>query len=219
MWVIDPTAPGTDRGCGWVRAPAAGHCDLPRHLHLRGLDVQARGAEDRRAALSRRLDLRGSRALRGLPVAALLFVLAVILFAPATLGGKVLSASDIPLFKPPFEPQPPGARPENPLQFDAAYVFEPDGLAVREALRDGRLPVWSPELEAGWPLLATQQSAAAVSAHLDRGRVPLLGVARLDRGDQAHPGRTRNVPVRPRSGTSARLRPCSQRWRSGSAPT
>ena len=71
----------------------------------------------------------------------------------------MLSASDIPLFKPPFEPQPPGARPENPLQFDAAYVFEPDGLAVREALRDGRLPVWSPELEAGWPLLATQQSA------------------------------------------------------------
>jgi hypothetical protein len=86
-------------------------------------------------------------------------VLAVILFAPATLGGKVLSASDIPLFKPPFEPQPAGARPENPLQFDAAYVFEPDGLTVRAALREGRLPVWSGERGPGWPLLATQQSA------------------------------------------------------------
>jgi Bacterial membrane protein YfhO len=83
----------------------------------------------------------------------------VVLFAPATLGGKVLSASDQPLFAPPFPAQPPDARPENPLQFDAAFVFEPDGLSVREALREGRLPVWAPELAAGWPLLATQQSA------------------------------------------------------------
>ena len=87
------------------------------------------------------------------------FLLAAILFAPATFGGRVLSASDIPLFEPPFEPQPAGARPENPLQFDSAYVFEPDGLAVRDALRDGRLPLWNSNLEAGWPLLATQQSA------------------------------------------------------------
>jgi len=103
--------------------------------------------------------MRSARALRWIVPAALLFLLAVILLAPATLGGKVMSASDIPLFEPPFPPQPTGERPENPLQFDSAYVFEPDGLAVREALRDGRLPVWSPELEAGWPLLATQQSA------------------------------------------------------------
>src|SRR4029450_564211 len=78
---------------------------------------------------------------------------------PPPAGGRGLWASDPPLFGPPFPPQPAGEQPENPLQFDSAYVFEPDGLAVREALPDGRPPVWSPELEAGWPLLATQQSA------------------------------------------------------------
>jgi hypothetical protein len=98
-------------------------------------------------------------AARHLLPAALPFVLALILLAPATLGGKVLSASDIPLFSAPLPPPPAGARPENPLQFDSAYVFEPDGLKVREALRDGRLPVWAPELGAGMPLLAAQQSA------------------------------------------------------------
>jgi hypothetical protein len=123
------------------------------------MDLQARSASDRRAALSGRRDPRRGHALRRVAVVALPFVLAVILLAPATLGGKVMSAGDIALFEPPFPPQPAGEQPENRLQFDSAYVFEPDGLAVREALRDGRLPVWSPELEAGWPLLATQQSA------------------------------------------------------------
>src|SRR3954467_15019459 len=83
-----------------------------------------------------------THAVRAAP-AARLFALAILLFAPATLGGKVLSA----------------AGPQNPLQFDAANVFEPDGLQVRAALRDGRLPTWSPWMSAGRPLLAAQQSA------------------------------------------------------------
>jgi hypothetical protein len=89
--------------------------------------------------------------------AAVLLVLAVVLFAPATLGGKVLSASDLPLSSAPFAAGGPVG--ENPLQFDAAYVFEPDGLQVRAALRDGRLPVWTPLASGGRPLLAAQQSA------------------------------------------------------------
>lgn len=99
------------------------------------------------------------RAARRLAPAAVPFFLAVVLFAPATVGGKVLSAGDLALFSPPFPPQPAGAEPGNELQFDAAYVFEPDGLQVREALRHGRLPVWTRELSAGRPLLAAQQSA------------------------------------------------------------
>ncbi len=87
------------------------------------------------------------------------FLLAVLLFLPATLGGKVLSASDLPRFAAPFLDQPAGAVPQNPLQFDAANVFEPDGLLVRRALREGRLPLWAPALSAGRPLLAAQQSA------------------------------------------------------------
>jgi hypothetical protein len=100
----------------------------------------------------------GTAACRVAP-AVIPFVLAVILLAPATLGGKVLSASDIPLFSAPFPAPPPNTAPKNPLQFDAANVFEPDGLAVRAALRNGRLPVWQPALTAGRPLLAEQQSA------------------------------------------------------------
>jgi hypothetical protein len=97
--------------------------------------------------------------MRRLAPVAVPFALAVVLFAPATLGGRVLSASDQALFAAPFPPQPAGARPENPLQFDATYVFEPDGLVVRRALRQGRLPVWTQTQSAGVPLLADQQSA------------------------------------------------------------
>jgi hypothetical protein len=96
---------------------------------------------------------------RRLAPAGLALILAVLFFAPATVGPRVLSASDIPLFSPPFPPQPPGARPQNPLQFDAATVFEPDGLVVRDALRDWRLPTWTAAQSAGQPLLAAQQSA------------------------------------------------------------
>jgi hypothetical protein len=98
-------------------------------------------------------------AARRLAPAAIPFLLAVVLLAPATLGGKVLSSGDLPLFSAPFLNQPPGTKPENYLQFDAAYVFEPDGLQVRDALREGRLPIWTPWLSTGRPLLADQQSA------------------------------------------------------------
>jgi hypothetical protein len=96
---------------------------------------------------------------RRLAPLAIPFVLAVVLFAPATVGGRVLSASDILLFDPPFPPPAPGFKAANQLQYDSAAVFESDGLQVREALREGRLPVWTPDISAGRPLLATQQSA------------------------------------------------------------
>jgi hypothetical protein len=88
-----------------------------------------------------------------------MFILAVVLFWPASIGGKVLSAGDIPLFSAPFPSQGAAIGPKNGLQFDAANVFEPDGLLVRAALRDGRLPVWASQLSNGRPLLAAQQSA------------------------------------------------------------
>ncbi len=91
--------------------------------------------------------------------AILLFLLAVVLFWPATIGDRVLSAGDIPLFEPPYPAPTAATHPANGLQFDAANVFEPDGLAVRSALRAGRLPLWSSSLSNGRPLLAAQQSA------------------------------------------------------------
>ena len=85
------------------------------------------------------------------------FLLATALFAPSTIGGKVLSASDIPLTAAPY-PQP-GPAAANPLQYDAGYVFEPDALQARTALRSFTLPTWTPLQSAGTPLLAQEQTA------------------------------------------------------------
>lgn len=86
------------------------------------------------------------------------FVLAVVLFAPATLGDKVISASNLALYSPPFTPQDLSL-PSDQIQIDSAFMFEPDGLIVRDALRHLQLPVWTGAVSTGIPLLANQQSA------------------------------------------------------------
>lgn len=96
---------------------------------------------------------------RRLVPAGIAFLLAVVLLAPATVGGKILSAGDMQLSLAPLLTVPAGTAPQNGLQFDSAFVFEPDALFVRDALRQGRLPLWSDALSAGRPLLAAQQSA------------------------------------------------------------
>ena len=85
--------------------------------------------------------------------------LAVVLFAPATLGSKVISAGRVVLQQPPYPPPAEPLPPADVLQSDSGFVFEPDGLIVRRALREGRLPIWTPAASAGLPLLADQQSA------------------------------------------------------------
>jgi hypothetical protein len=101
--------------------------------------------------------MRGRRWGRALPFL-VPFALAVVLFVPATLGDKVISASDVMQYWPPFS-SPTGGQPTDVLQADSGFVFEPDGLVVRDALRHWRLPVWSPDVSGGVPLLADQQSA------------------------------------------------------------
>jgi hypothetical protein len=85
--------------------------------------------------------------------------LAVALFAPATLGGKVISGGRVALYWPPYSTPAEPLPPADVLQSDSGFVFEPDGLIVRRALREGRLPIWTPAMSAGLPLLADQQSA------------------------------------------------------------
>ena len=86
------------------------------------------------------------------------FALAVLLFASATLGDKVISASNLALYSPPFTAQSANL-PSDGLQADSGFVFESDGLIVRDALRHWRLPIWTPSVAGGVPLLADQQSA------------------------------------------------------------
>jgi Bacterial membrane protein YfhO len=85
-------------------------------------------------------------------------LLALVLFAPSVVGGKVLAANDLLLGSPPFV-RPPDFEASNFVLQDPPYVFYPDQLEVREALRSGRLPLWSAGVSAGRPLLAAQQSA------------------------------------------------------------
>jgi hypothetical protein len=51
---------------------------------------------------------------------ALVLLLAILLLPPATVGGRVISAGDLPHFSAPFLKKPVGSGPQNPLQFDSA---------------------------------------------------------------------------------------------------
>jgi hypothetical protein len=84
-----------------------------------------------------------------------------VLVYPAVLGGRVLAPEDILLFQPPLQSVRPAGllHPSNYLLPDAVEVFHPDLQWARSMLRGGHLPLWDPDIFAGWPLLASQQTA------------------------------------------------------------
>ena len=83
------------------------------------------------------------------------------LFSSALLSGKVLAGDDLVLFTPPMSEVRPASllHPSNELNYDSAYVFHPDLIAARRAIRSGQLPDWSEDIGAGRPMLASQQTA------------------------------------------------------------
>ncbi len=83
------------------------------------------------------------------------------LFSSALFGGKVLAGDDLLLFTPPMsEVRPAGlVHPSNELNYDSAYVFHPDLIAARRAIRNWDLPDWTDDIGAGRPMLAAQQAA------------------------------------------------------------
>jgi hypothetical protein len=83
------------------------------------------------------------------------------LFSSALFSGKVLAGDDLILFTPPMsEVRPAGLlHPSNALNYDSAYVFHPDLIAARRAIRGGELPDWAEDIGAGRPMLAAQQTA------------------------------------------------------------
>jgi Bacterial membrane protein YfhO len=98
------------------------------------------------------------------PLATCIAVLAVLcawLFSASLFSGKVLAPEDMLLVSGPPYSAPAGlTQPSNPLLFDAAWVLHPDMLEARRQIRNFQLPIWSPMLGAGQPLLASQQNAA-----------------------------------------------------------
>jgi hypothetical protein len=116
-----------------------------------------------RRGASARFGLASLQAFLAAPIwwaVCVLLLAAAALFHEQVFFDKVLSSNDIPLLHAPFSRDALlGERPDNPLLGDAAYVFHPDLLAVRESLRGFDLPLWMSEVGAGRPLLASQQSA------------------------------------------------------------
>ena len=98
------------------------------------------------------------------PLATCIAVVAVLcawLFSAALFSGKVLAPEDMLLLNGAPYSAPAGLhQPSNPLLFDAAWVLHPDMLEARRQLRNFHLPIWSPMIGAGQPLLASQQNAA-----------------------------------------------------------
>jgi len=92
---------------------------------------------------------------------ALLAGVALLLFGRAPLSGGVLAPTDNVFATPFFAGEAPRdfRVPRNPLLLDQVYQFVPWRRFAWETLREGRLPLWNPQSQAGDPLVATMQSA------------------------------------------------------------
>jgi hypothetical protein len=103
-----------------------------------------------------RISLRGGMIVVAFSVVALSFVVPAL---PGT--GHVLGGQDLLFFRPPLtELRPAGVeRASNALLADPVEVFHPDLSWVADEVRDGRLPLWNPNVGSGWPQLASQQTA------------------------------------------------------------
>jgi hypothetical protein len=98
---------------------------------------------------------------RRLALGALVLAVAVAwLFSASLFSGKVLGGDANLLFQLGFDKPADLTKPLNPYTFDAFYVFHPDMLEARDALRSFDLPSWTSHIGAGEPLLATQQHAS-----------------------------------------------------------
>jgi hypothetical protein len=90
-----------------------------------------------------------------------LFALALlILFGPVLAGGRLLLPLDGLRGAVPFQRLAPTVPPGNVLQGDLIQLVTPSLAAVREALGEGRWPLWNDRAGAGLPLLADPQAQA-----------------------------------------------------------
>jgi hypothetical protein len=106
------------------------------------------------------------------------FALALaILFGPVLGGGRLLLPLDGLRGAVPFQRLPPTAPHGNLLQGDLIQLVTPSLAAVREALRDGRWPLWNDRAGAGMPLLADPQAQAFQPLVLLGYPFPLLQAA------------------------------------------
>jgi hypothetical protein len=125
--------------------------------------------------------LSGGRAT-GLLAAALVLLLAGLLFREALSGGEVLSAADYLLRMPPWAADTPrGFVAGNPVLSDQATQFQPWTLLAQRQLDASVLPLWNSLAACGQPLFANMQSALlspyAIWWHLLPFGAALLAIA------------------------------------------
>jgi hypothetical protein len=115
----------------------------------------------------------------GVPARVLaVFALALaILFGPVLAGGRLLLPLDGLRGAVPFQRLAPAEPPGNILQGDQIQLVTPSLAAVREALAEGRWPLWNDHAGAGMPLLADPQAQAFQPLVLLGWPLPLLRAA------------------------------------------
>lgn len=129
--------------------------------------------------------------LSGRIVVLLLALIPFALFGHALLPGRVLAPVDVLMTAYPWRALAPNVTPANPLLTDVTYLVHPLLLWGAREIREGRLPLWNPQLFAGAPYLANPHTAmffpltwltwllpAAPALTLQAiGRIALVGVA------------------------------------------
>jgi hypothetical protein len=115
----------------------------------------------------------------GVPARVLaVFALALaILFGPVLAGGRLLLPLDGLRGAVPFQRLAPTEPAGNILQGDLIQLVTPSLVAVREALWEGRWPLWNDRAGAGMPLLADPQAQAFQPLVLLAYPLPLLRAA------------------------------------------
>jgi hypothetical protein len=101
----------------------------------------------------------------------------LILFGPVLFGGGLLLPLDNLRGQVPFQRLPPTAPHGNILQGDLIELVTPSLAAVREALSEGRWPLWNRRAGAGMPLLADPQAQVFQPLVLLGYPLPLLRAA------------------------------------------
>jgi hypothetical protein len=92
-------------------------------------------------------------------VVLLLALLPFALFGHALLPGRVLAPVDLLMTAYPWRALAPSVTPVNPLLTDVTYLVHPLLLWGAREIREGRLPLWNPQLFAGAPYLANPHTA------------------------------------------------------------
>lgn len=103
-----------------------------------------------------------SRAQRIWILLALILVPQFILFGPSIVGARVLLPLDIlqqPPIYAPYDFNAPPPRPVDMVLSDLVYELEPERVYCVEAVRSGRIPLWSPLNYCGTPFLAANHSS------------------------------------------------------------